>query len=136
MALHPADFKTFHSEIDHLNTAIRKNSFLRILLIYVLRDFLRTCLHLNLLFRTYLKGICSVKLPFLESTSFEIRKKFQKLFTNKLTSCNLKIVFTSYIWVKSFFRFKHKLPKMLLSGLVYKYGGCNAIYHGRTKCHF
>ena len=35
-----------------------------------------------------------VKLPFLGSASFQIRKKLQILFSDKLTSCNLKIVFT------------------------------------------
>ena len=71
-----------------------------------------------------------VKLPFLGSTSFQIRKKLQKLFSDKLTSCNLKIVFTPLVRVKSFFTLKDQLPKMLLSGLVYKYkcGGCNATY--------
>ena len=79
-----------------------------------------------------------VKLPFLRSTSFQIRKKLQKLFSDKLTSCNLKIVFTSPVRVKSFFTFKDRLPKMLLSGLVYQYkcGGCNAIYYAKTKRHF
>ena len=79
-----------------------------------------------------------VKLPFLGSTSFQIRKKLQKLFSDKLTSCNLKIVFTSPVRVKNFFTFKDKLPKMLLSVLVYQYkcGGCNAIYYGKTKRHF
>ena len=78
------------------------------------------------------------KLPFLGSTSFEIRKKLQNLFSDKLTYCNLKIVFTSTVRVKSFFTFKDKLPKMLLSGLVYQYrcGGCNATYYGKAKCHF
>ena len=73
-----------------------------------------------------------------ESTSFQIRKKLQNLFNDKLTSCNLKIVFTSSVRVKSFFTFKDKLPKMLLSRLVYKYkcGGCNATYYGKTKHHF
>ena len=59
-----------------------------------------------------------VKLPFLGNTSFQIRKKLQKLFSDILTSCNLKIVFTSPVRVKSFFTFKDKLPKMLLSGLL------------------
>ena len=79
-----------------------------------------------------------VKLPFLESTSFQIQKKLQKLLSDKLTSCNLKIVFTSPVRVKSFFTFKDKLPEMLLSGLVYQYkcGGCNATYYGKTKHHF
>ena len=79
-----------------------------------------------------------VKLPFLGSTSFQIRKKLQKLFSDKLTSCNLKIVFTSLVRVKGFFTFKDKLPKILLLELVYqdKCGGCNATYYGKTKRHF
>ena len=79
-----------------------------------------------------------VKLPFLRSTSFQIRKKLQTLFSDKLTSCNLKIVFTSPFRFKSFFTLKNKLPKMLLSGLFYKYmcGGCSATYYGKTKRHF
>ena len=79
-----------------------------------------------------------VKLPLLGSTSFQIRKKLQNLFSDKLMSCNLKIIFTSPVRVKSFFTFKDKLPKMLLSGLVYQYkcGGCNATHYGKTKRHF
>ena len=77
-----------------------------------------------------------VKLPFLGSTSFQIWKKLQQLFSDKLTSCNLKIVFTSPVRVKSFFIFKYKLPQMLLSGLVYQCKCCNATYYGKTKRHF
>ena len=78
------------------------------------------------------------KFLFLGITSFQIRKKLQKFFSDKLTSCNLKIVLTSPVRVKSFFTFKDKLPEMLLSGLVYEYkwGGCNATYYGKTKSQF
>ena len=39
--------------------------------------------------------------------------------------------------MKSFFTSKDKLPKMLLSGLVYRHkcGGCNGTYYGKTNCH-
>ena len=78
-----------------------------------------------------------IKLHFLGSILFQIRQTFQKLFIDKLTSCHLKVVFTSPVRVNSFFTFKEKLPKMLLSGLFYKYipGGCNATYYGKTKHH-
>ena len=84
------------------------------------------------------KGNAFVKFPFLGNTSLQIWKKLQKLFRDKLASCNLEIVFTSPTRVKSFFTFKDKLPKMLLSGLVYRYkcGGCNATYYGKTKRYF
>ena len=57
-----------------------------------------------------------VKLPFLGNTWFQIRKKFQKLFSDKLTTCSLKIVFTSPFRFKIFFNSTNKLPQMLLSG--------------------
>ena len=80
----------------------------------------------------------SFKLPFFGSTSFQIRKKLQKLFTDKLTSCNFKIVFTSPVRVKDFLTFKDKLPKIILSGLVCKIkcGSCSATCYGKTKRHF
>ena len=79
-----------------------------------------------------------VKLPLLGSTSLQIRKKFQNLFSDKLKCCNLKIVLTSPVRIKTFFTFKDKLTKMLLSGLVYKYkcGDCNATYYEKTKRNF
>ena len=77
-----------------------------------------------------------VKLLFWGSTSFQIRKKLHKFFNDKLTSYRLKIVFMSSVRVKSFFTFKDKLLKMLLSGLVSKYSDCNATYYGKTKRHF
>ena len=81
-----------------------------------------------------LKRNVFVKLLFLRSTS-KIRKNLQTLLSDKLTSCNLKIVFTSPVRVQSFFIFKAKLAKMLLLGIVYKHkcGGCNATYYGRPS---
>ena len=78
------------------------------------------------------------KLLFLESTLFQIQKKLQKLFSDKLMACNLKLDFTSPVRVKSFFTFKNKWPKMLLSGFVYQYkcGGCNATYYGKEQTPF
>ena len=57
------------------------------------------------------KGNIFVESPFLKSTWFQIQKKLEKLFNDKLTSCNLKIIFVSPVRVKSFFTFNDKLPK-------------------------
>ena len=69
-----------------------------------------------------------VELLFLGRNSFWNRKKPKKIVRSKLTSCNLKIIFTSPVRVKRFFTVKDKLPKMFLSQLVYKYkcGDCKA----------
>ena len=83
-------------------------------------------------------GHCAEVTVIRGSTVFQIRKKLQKLFSDKLTSCNLKIGFTSPVSMKIFFISKNKLPKMLHSRFFYKYkcGGCNATYYGKTKDHF
>ena len=131
------DFETFPFEIDHLKKTIKT---------YYLLNFIDSCIEsfLHNLYRP--KVIASnvpkinlfVKMPFLGSTSFQIRKKFQKLFIDALTFCNLKDVFTSPVRVKSFFLFKDKLLKVFPSGCVYKYkcGGCNATCYGKTQRHF
>ena len=43
-----------------------------------------------------------VKLPLLGSTSFQIRKKLQKLFSDKLMSCNLKVFLCHSLQLKAF----------------------------------
>ena len=85
-----------------------------------LYHFLISCINLKLLL-LHLKEMLFpfFKLLLLESTLFQIRNKLKKLFNDKMASCNLKIVFTSLVRVKSFFTFKDKLPKMLHSGFVY-----------------
>ena len=75
---------------------------------------------------------------FVKFRSCEVlRIKFGISFKNYLLK-NVLLVFTSPVRVKSFFTFKDKLPKMLLSGFVYKCkcGGCNATYYCKTKLHF
>ena len=132
------DFKTFHFEIDHLKTILIKNNYPLNFIDSCIKSFLNKLYTPKVMVPNVPKRNVFGKLPFLESTSFQIRKKLQKLFSDKLKSCNLKIVFASPVRVKSFFTFKDKLLKMLLSGLVYQYkcGGCNATYYGKTKRHF
>ena len=129
------DFKTLHFEIDHLKAIFIKNNYSL--------DFIHSCVKLSLKKLYTPKDVdpnvpktnVFVKLQLLGRNLFQIRKKPQKLFSDKLTSCNLKIVVTSPVRVKSF---KDKLSKMLLSGLAYQFkcGGCNATYYGKTKRHF
>ena len=74
---------------------------------------------------------------FWEELCFKLERNFKKIFTDKLMSCNLKHVFTSPIRIESFFPFKDKLHKILLSGPIYTYrcGGNNPIYYSKTKRH-
>ena len=89
-------------------------------------DFIDSCIK-SFLYKLYARKVIVqnvpkrnvfVKLLFLGSISFQIQKELQQLFIDKLTSCNLKIVFMPPVRVKSFFIFKGKLSKMLLLGFT------------------
>ena len=98
-------------------------------LVRVLNHFLINCIHLKLLLRMCLKEMFLLSCRSREVLCFKF---------DKLTPCNLNIIFPSSVRVKSFVLFKDRLCKMLLSGLVYKYkcGGYNATYYSKNKCRF
>ena len=96
------DFKTFHFEIDHLKTILIKNNYPLNFIGSFIKSFHNKLYTPKVMVPNVPKRNVFVKLPFLGSASFQIRKKLQKLFGDKLTSCNLKIVFTSPIRVKAF----------------------------------
>ena len=88
------DFKTFHFEIDHLKTILMKNNYPSNFTDWCIKSFLNKLYTPKVIVQNVPKRNVFVKFPFLGSTSFQIRKKLQNLFNGKLTSCNLKIVFT------------------------------------------
>ena len=131
------DIKKFHFEIYHLKAIFMKNNYASNVIDSCIKSFFNKLDTPKVIVQNVPRRNVFVKLPFLGSTSFQIQKKLQKSFSDKLTSCNLKVVFTSPVRVKSFFTFKDKLSKMLRAGLACKYkcGGCNATYYGKTKRH-
>ena len=97
------DFKTFHFKIDHLKSILIKNNYLLSFIDSFIESFLNKLYTPKIVVPNVPKRNVFVKLPFLGSTSFQIRKKLQKLCSDKLTSCNLKIVFTSPVRVQKLF---------------------------------
>ena len=94
------DFTTFHLEIDNLNIILRKTIILWSL-IRVLNHSLINCVHLKSYFRMYLKEMFLLSCCSLEVFYFKL-EKFQKVFTDKLTSCNLKLFSRHLLQSKSF----------------------------------
>ena len=86
------DFKTFHFEIDHLKTILIKNNYPLNFIDSCIKSFLNKLYTPKVVVPNVPKRNVFVKLPFLGSTSFQIRKKLQKLF----------IVFTSPVESKAF----------------------------------
>ena len=76
--------------------------------------------------------------PFLGKKSLEIKKRMQNAIERTLPYCKLKVIFKSPSKIVNHFHFKCVLPEKLCSGIVYSFkcNSCNAIYYGKTKCHF
>ena len=115
------DFKTFHFEIEHLKTILTKNNCPLYFIYSCNKSFLNKFYTPKFVVPNVPIRNTFVKLLFFRSTSFHIQKKIQKLFSDKLTSCNLKVIFKPPVSVKGFFVFKDKLTKLFFSGLVYQY---------------
>ena len=74
-------------------------------------------------------------LPFLGTTSCNIKKSIIRSFRNIVPFAKLKVVFKTQRRMSSCFTFKDKFPKALMSGVIYKYtcAECNLSYVGSTK---
>ena len=74
-------------------------------------------------------------LPFLGSTSWKTKSTLIRSFREFMPFSKLKIVFKSSKRLSSCFQFKDKIPKSLMSGVIYKYtcAVCNHSYIGSTK---
>ena len=80
------DFKTFDLEIDHLKTILIKNNYPLNFIDSCIKSFLNKLYTPEGIVPNVPKENFFVKLPFLRSISFQIRKKLQTLFSDKLTS--------------------------------------------------
>ena len=99
----------------HLKTILRKNNYPPNVTGSRIEPVLNNLYKPNVNVHNVPKRDFCVKLPLLGSTSFQIQNKLQKIYTDKMTSCNLKVVLMSTVTVKSFFTVKDKLPNMILS---------------------
>ena len=74
-------------------------------------------------------------LPFLGTTSWNVKNSMIRSFKKIVPFANLKVVFKTPRRLSSCFSFKDKFPKSLMSGVIYKYtcAECNLSYVGSTK---
>ena len=74
-------------------------------------------------------------LPFLGANSWKTKNELIRTFRKIVPFCNLKIVYKTTRRLSSCFTFKDKIPKSLMSGVIYRYtcAECNLSYVGCTK---
>ena len=83
------------------------------------------------------KGI-SLCFPIFAKKSLEFKEGLQNAIERTLPYCKLEVIFKSSFKFVNHFHFKHVLPKIRCSGILYSFkcNSCNVIYHGKTKRHF
>ena len=74
-------------------------------------------------------------MPFLGTTSLRTKNRLIFKFRDLVPFSKLRIIFKSSRRLSSCFSFKDKIPKSLMSGVIYKFtcAGCNFSYIGSTK---
>ena len=77
----------------------------------------------------------SLFLPYLGAKSLSLRSELVKIVSKSIPFCKLNVVFKSSNRLGNYFHFKDRIPKSLISGVVYKYScdQCNSVYIGKTK---
>ena len=132
-----SDFSKFHIEIEFLKKVLARNGYPCGLIDSCVRSFLEKLHRPKLVISTVAKKDVRIVLPFLGSTSLQARTRLVKLFQKSYPACQLSVIFKSTCTLGSFFSFKDKIPKPLLSGVVYKFScsSCNATYIGKTIRH-
>ena len=80
----------------------------------------------------------TMSLLYLGTISLKLRKRLINVFKQSLPAVDLKVVFRSSCRMRSFFRFKDRVPTDLVSHLIYKFtcADCNASYLGETNRHY
>ena len=74
-----------------------------------------------------------IVLPFLGTTSWKVKDDLMRTFRKNVPFSNLKVVFITGKRLSSFFPFKDKFLKSLMSGVIYQCAKCNLSYVGCTK---
>ena len=76
-------------------------------------------------------------MPYLGSFSSKTERSIIKIFKQYLPNCKIRIVSKATVRLSSLFSFKERIPRYLISGVVYKFkcGTCNDTYIGKTKRH-
>ena len=127
------DYLSFHFELEFISKILCKNGFPLHYVQGVIKQFLNKVHSVKTTVSTVPKDIVFVRLPFLGSTSYTLKRKISELITKHYTTVEIKFLFTTFN-IGSFFKFKDKIPLTLRSMVVYKYecSSCNAAYIGKT----
>ena len=130
-----SSFGSLHDEIEKLKKIFAKNGYPSRFVDRCIFEFFNKIYEKRQPCSSVPKKEFLLVLPFLGHSSLEIKNNLTKCFRELLPFSKLKIVFKTSRRLSSVFSFKDKIPKSLVSGIIYKFtcAECNLSYIGCTK---
>ena len=130
-----SSFLSLHDEVEKLKKIFKKNGYPMKFVDRCILKFFNKMYEKRTPVHTVPKKEVTIVLPFLGMSSYDVKKKLDETYRKLLPFCKLRIIFRTPCRMSSYFNFKDKFPKSLLSGIIYKYtcANCNVSYIGCTK---
>ena len=130
-----SSYVIFDLEVEKLKDIMQNNGYPLKIIDKCIHKFMMKKFDRKPPIHTAKRKVISLFLPFLGATSLALRSNLVKTVAKSFPSCKLNVVFKSTNRLSSYFSFKDKIPKSLISGVVYKYkcDRCNSVYIGKTK---
>ena len=130
-----SSFESVHTEIENLKRIFGKNGYPSKFIDKCILRFFDKMYEKRLPVHTAPKKEFLMVLPFLGTTSWNVKNNIIRSFRKIVPFANVKVVFKTQRRLSSCFNFKDKFPKALMSGVIYKYtcAECNLSYVGSTK---
>ena len=130
-----SSFESVHAEVENLKRIFGKNGYPSKFVDKCILRFFDKIYEKRLPVHTVPKKELMMVLPFLGTTSWNVKNNIIRSFRKIVPFANLKVVFKTQRRLSSCFNFKDKFPKALMSGVIYKYtcAECNLSYVGSTK---
>ena len=128
----------FHEEVGFLKEIFLKNSYPSYFVDKCIKVFLDKIFIAKTAYFTVPQKELSICLPFLGKQSLELKDKLSRYASRYFPTCRIKVIFKCNNRLKTFLRFKDRVPNNVRSHLLYRYtcDGCNAIYIGKTRRHY
>ena len=124
----------FHEEIKKLTSFFTNNGYPLTTFNNILKEFLDKKVKTSPKLISVPKDIKYVSLPFYGHCSYLIRNQLLKILNSAYPQVAFRFVFTNPFTIGSIFRHKDRIPKHLVSNIVYSFtcSSCNAGYVGSS----
>ena len=132
-----SNFKLIIEEVNKLKIIMSKNGYPLSFTDKCIKIFFDKIYTVKPTHSTVEKKQLWLTLPFLGKDSLLTKNKIKTLFNKCLPFANVRIIFKCNRRLSNIFTFKDKIPRNLLSHLIYSYKctRCNSCYHGMSERH-